>query len=108
MKTITQALIDLKNSLKVSMHVTVEEFNKKLSEVYEQLLSQVLALEEQAENKTNYSIESLRKILNHLSQLMENYQKISEDKINTYRHDLVDKLDELNKQVNQYNNKHKH
>lgn len=106
MKTITQAILELKDSLKDSTKITIEEFNHRISEVYSKLVVQFVLIEERAKDKKDEAIMLLHDKYHSVEKLMDDYKKLGADKLNIYSQNIVHKLSELNEKIEEYNKKH--
>jgi phage-related minor tail protein len=108
MKTISEAIEELHSNLKDSAKIIATEFNKKCHEVADKLSIKLDELSKYAEDSKDQSLGALKEQYENLKETMKDYQKVGDDKAEEYRKNLVEKLDDLSKKIEQYNNKHKH
>ncbi|HJD59135.1 MAG TPA: hypothetical protein LFW20_00405 [Rickettsia endosymbiont of Omalisus fontisbellaquei] len=107
MRTISEALEELHKNLKDSAKIITSDFNKKCHEAADKLSVKINDLEKYAKDSKDQSLETIKEQHKNLTDSMQDYQKIKDDKVEEYRQTLVTKLDDLSKKIEQYNNKHK-
>ncbi|MEY4463725.1 MAG: hypothetical protein RLZZ81_696 [Pseudomonadota bacterium] len=108
MRTITEALEALHKNLKNSAEIITIDFNKKCHEVADKLSVKINDLEKYAKDSKDHSLETIKEQYKNLTEDLQDYQKIKDNKVEEYRQTLVKKLDDLSKKIEEYNNKHKH
>ena len=108
MRTINEVIEELHSNLKDSAKIIAAEFNKKCRDTADKLSAKIDDLEEYAKGSKDQYLEAIKEQYKRLTETMQDYQKIKDDKIEEYRKNLVKKLDDLSKKIEQYNNKHKH
>lgn len=106
MKTISEAIEALQKNLKDSAKIIATEFNSKCHETADKLALKIEELEEYAKDNKDQSLETIKEQYKNLTETMQNYQEAGDEKVEEYRKTLVNKLDELSKKIEQYNNKH--
>ncbi|HJD55400.1 MAG TPA: hypothetical protein LFW21_01865 [Rickettsia endosymbiont of Pyrocoelia pectoralis] len=106
MRTISEAIEELQKNLKDSAKIIATEFNNKCHETADKLSIKIDELEEYAKDSKDYSLETIKEQYHNLTETMRDYQKAGDEKAEDYREALVNKLDELSKKIEQYNNKH--
>ena len=107
MRTKAEALEELHKNLKNSAEIITADFNKKCHEVADKLSVKINDLEKYAKDSKDHSLETIKEQYKNLTDNMQDYQKIKDDKVEEYRQTLVKKLDDLSNKIEQYNNKHK-
>ncbi|MGX6960143.1 MAG: hypothetical protein ACIPMY_02640 [Rickettsia endosymbiont of Pentastiridius leporinus] len=108
MRTIGEAIEELQKNLKDFARIITTEFNEKCHETADKLSSKIDELEKYAKDSKDHSLETIKEQYKNLTETMQDYQKAGDEKVEEYRENLVKKLDELSKKIEQYNNKHKH
>ena len=95
-KTIAQKLEELKENLKDLAKNGSEKFNQTLSDTYNQM-SQTIAEIKDEKGK------ELKKALDDANEKIEEYKKAGTKQQEQMRQAIIDKLDALNKNINEHN-----
>ncbi|WP_016830933.1 hypothetical protein [Rickettsia conorii] len=103
-KTITENLQELKDNLTNLAQTGADKFNQTLSNTYDQIAQSVTEIKKNVKDQKDKKGEELQKSIDAVKAKMEAYKKAGSKKQEKIRQHLVDKLEELNKNINEYNN----
>lgn len=103
-KTITENLQELKDNLINLAQTGADKFNQTLSNTYDQIAQSVAEIKKNVKDQKDKKGEELQKSIDAVKAKMEDYKKAGSKKQEKIRQHLVDKLEELNKNINEYNN----
>lgn len=103
-KTIVENLQELKDNLTNLVQTGADKFNQTLSDTYDQIAQSVAEIKENMKDQKDKKSEELQKSIDDVKAKMEAYKKAGSEKQEKIRQNLVDKLEELNKNINEYNN----
>ncbi|MEG8230748.1 hypothetical protein O6R16_07015 [Candidatus Rickettsia tasmanensis] len=103
-KTITENLQELKDNLTNLAQTGADKFNQTLSNTYDQIAQSVVEIKKNVKDQKDKKGEELQKSVDAVKAKMEDYKKAGSKKQEKIRQHLVDKLEELNKNINEYNN----
>ncbi|QQV75564.1 hypothetical protein H6P87_01126 [Rickettsia tillamookensis] len=102
-KTITENLQELKDNLTNLAQTGADKFNQSLSDTYDQIAQSVAEIKKNVKDQKDKKSEELQKSIDDVKAKMEDYKKAGSKKQEEIRQHLVDKLEELNKNINEYN-----
>ncbi|WP_341787507.1 hypothetical protein [Rickettsia endosymbiont of Cantharis rufa] len=92
MRTITEALEELHKNLKNSAEIITVDFSKKCHEVADKLSIKINDLEKYAKDSKDHSLETIKEQYKNLTEDLQDYQKIKDDKVEEYRQTIVKNL----------------
>ncbi|CAK6508117.1 MAG: hypothetical protein IRF12RH_01075 [Rickettsia helvetica] len=81
-----------------------DKFNQTLSNTYDQIAQSITEIKENMKDQKDKKSEELQKSIDDIKVKMEDYKKAGSKKQEKIHQHLVDKLEELNKNINEYNN----
>lgn len=102
-KTITENLQELKDNLTHLAQTGADKFNQTLSNTYDQIAQSVTEIKKNVKDQKDKKGEELQKSIDAVKAKMEAYKKAGSKKQEKIRQHLVDKLEELDKNINEYN-----
>ncbi|HJD54066.1 MAG TPA: hypothetical protein LFW11_01565 [Rickettsia endosymbiont of Proechinophthirus fluctus] len=102
-KTISENLQELKDNLTNLAQTGADKFNQTLSNTYNQIAQSVTEIKKNVKDQKDKPGEELQKSIDAVKAKMEAYKKAGNKKQEKIRQHLVDKLEELNKNINEYN-----
>ncbi len=95
-KTITQKLEELKENFKDLAKNGSEKFNQTLSDTYNKMSQTIAAVKDEKGKE-------LQKALDDVNEKIEEYKKAGTKQQEKMRQVIIDKLDTLNKNINEHN-----
>ncbi|GAA5252173.1 hypothetical protein [Candidatus Rickettsia kedanie] len=102
-KTITENLQVLKDNLTNLAQTGADTFNQTLSNTYDQIAQSIAEIKKTVKDQKDKKGEELQKSIEDVKAKMEDYKKAGSKEQEKIRQHLVDKLEELNKNINKYN-----
>jgi hypothetical protein len=102
-KTVTEAMVELKNSISHSSKMAYEEFKAKASALYSQMSDKINELSEKTADKKDVTLEAMIKKREELKLALAEYKEDSKAKNEEMREKLVAKLEVLNQDIANYN-----
>lgn len=105
--TITENLKELKDNIKESAIIGAEKFQDKISEIYATLSDKVDAMTQYAQDKKDAAIEAINTKREELKVAITEYKDASKEKTEAARLSIVEKLEKLNQEIDDYNNNKK-
>lgn len=105
--TITENLKELKDNIKESASIGAEKFQDMTSDIYTILSDQVDTITQYAKDQKDAAIEAINTKREELKVAITEYKDASKEKTEAARLSIVEKLEHLNQEIADYNNKKK-
>jgi ElaB/YqjD/DUF883 family membrane-anchored ribosome-binding protein len=100
-------LKDLKDNVKELTKTGTENFNDNLTKAYNTISDEIKTITDKLEDKEDKVVKAIKEKHNDLKKAVTGYKDATKEKAAEMRGKIIDQLEHLNKEIENYNKKHK-